>query len=62
MSRPAGAGSLELPRAVGSTKEDWIGNQLKRIYNEALEEDIPDDMMALLNQLDAEPADEERVQ
>ena len=41
--------------SAGSTKEDWIGSQLKRVYDEALKEPVPDDMMALLNQLDALP-------
>ncbi|MEP0234477.1 NepR family anti-sigma factor [Roseibium sp.] len=44
---------LIVPSKVGKSKEDWIGNQLKRIYDEALTEDIPDDMMSLLDQLDA---------
>lgn len=43
---------LIVPSKVGKSKEDWIGNQLKRIYDEALTEDIPDDMMSLLDQLD----------
>jgi hypothetical protein len=33
-------------------KQDWIANQLRRVYDEALQEDIPADMMALLAQLD----------
>ena len=25
----------------GTRKEDWIGNELRRVYDEALKEDIP---------------------
>lgn len=57
----AGAGSVNefakgvvRPQAIGSSKEDWIGSQLKRVYGDVVEEGIPDDMMALLGQLDAE--------
>ncbi|MBO6754813.1 MAG: hypothetical protein JJ902_00665 [Roseibium sp.] len=40
------------PNARARTKKDWIGNQLKQVYDEALAEDIPDDMMDLLSALD----------
>ncbi|WP_417684003.1 NepR family anti-sigma factor [Roseibium sp.] len=49
---------LIAPGKLGRTKEDWIGNQLKKIYDEAVTEDIPDDMLALLSQLDGSPDDE----
>lgn len=40
--------------AVGAkTKEDWIGSQLKKVYDEALVEDIPSDMLDLLSALDS---------
>ncbi len=38
-------------------KQDWIASQLRRVYDEALQEDIPADMLALLSKLDE--ADEE---
>lgn len=37
---------------AGSTKEDWIADQLRRVYDEALDEGIPDEMLALLEQLE----------
>ena len=40
------------PRRPGVRKQDWIANQLRRVYDEALQEDIPDDMLALLAKLD----------
>jgi len=40
------------PTAAAQKKEDWIGNQLKKVYDEALSEDIPDDMLSLLSALD----------
>lgn len=45
--------SKEKPdRAERARKKDWIASQLRRVYDEALQEDIPDDMMALLSKLD----------
>ena len=41
-------------RGPGTRKEDWIGNELRRVYDEALKEEIPPEMMALLGQLDRE--------
>lgn len=38
----------------GTDKKDWIGNQLKRIYDQAANEPLPDDMLELLGQLDEE--------
>lgn len=49
------------PNARARTKTDWIGNQLKQVYDEALAEDIPDDMMDLLSALD-DGADEADAQ
>lgn len=40
------------PAGGARTKQDWIGNQLKRVYDEALAEDIPNDMLDLLSALD----------
>ena len=36
-------------------KQDWIANQLRRVYDEALQEDIPQDMLELLAKLDEVP-------
>jgi len=47
-------------RSPGARKEDWIASQLRRVYDEALHEAIPQDMIDLLNALDeANPADGE---
>ena len=39
-------------RSPGARKEDWIASQLQRVYDEALHEAIPQDMIDLLNALD----------
>lgn len=41
-----------LVSAKGTRKEDWIASQLKSVYDAAAEEPVPDDMLALLDQLD----------
>lgn len=33
-------------------KEDWIADQLRKVYDETVKEDIPQDMLALLDDLD----------
>ena len=44
----------------GSRKEDWIASQLRRVYDEALHEAVPQNMIDLLNALDeGDPADGE---
>lgn len=42
---------------AGIRKHDWIARQLRRVYDEALDEDIPDDMLAILAKLDEPPAE-----
>jgi hypothetical protein len=39
-------------------KEDWIGRQLRRVFDSALSEPLPDDIMSLLERLDDAPAPE----
>lgn len=57
--RPDSGFGIIKPTAAAKTKEDWIGNQLKKVYDEALSEDIPDDMLELLSALDdGEPEDQ----
>ncbi|MBB5222692.1 hypothetical protein HNP73_002628 [Amaricoccus macauensis] len=41
---------------AGVRKHDWIARQLRRVYDEALDEDIPPDMMAILAKLDEPPS------
>jgi hypothetical protein len=43
------------PPRRGARKQDWITNQLRRVYDEALQEEIPADMLELLAKLDAKP-------
>ena len=39
----------------GGRKEDRIASQLRQVYDEALRDPIPEDMLKLLDQLDAAP-------
>ena len=39
-------------------KEDWIGRQLRRVFDDALSEPLPDDIMSLLERIDDEPPGE----
>jgi hypothetical protein len=52
---PAGAAAAKKEK-VGRTpdgrKDDWVGRQLRRVYDDALSEPIPDDLMSLLQQID----------
>lgn len=41
---------------AGARKHDWIARQLRRVYDEALDEEIPPDMMAILAKLDEPPS------
>ncbi|NVK35129.1 MAG: hypothetical protein HWE23_11655 [Rhodobacteraceae bacterium] len=59
-SKAAGFGFIR-PAAGARTKEDWIGNQLKQVYDEALSEDIPSDMMDLLSALDDSETQEQET-
>ena len=43
-----------LVRAPGTRKEDWIAIELRRVYDDAVEEAIPQEMLELLNALDDE--------
>jgi hypothetical protein len=49
---PAAPGPPGGRRGPGARKEDWIANQLRRVYDEALNEQIPQKMIDLLNALD----------
>lgn len=45
-----------LASASKPPKGDWVGHQLRRAFDDTLNEPVPDEMLALLRQLD-EPAD-----
>jgi hypothetical protein len=44
-------------RAPGTRKEDWIGKHLRRVYDGAVEDAIPPQMLDLLNSLDDDDDD-----
>ena len=46
-------------RFPGTRKEDWIANQLRRVYDDALSEGIPQRMIDLLNALDESDTDDD---
>lgn len=48
------------PTSPGSRKEDWIANQLRRVYDEAVHEGIPQSMLDLLDALDDGAQPDER--
>jgi anti-sigma factor NepR-like protein len=50
----------ERRRPHGSRKEDWIGQHLRQVYDDALHEDIPKDMLDLLNALEDEDSGSEK--
>jgi len=49
-------GSGTMPSALDGkhSKEDWIGRQLRRVFDDALSEPLPDDIMSLLERIDDE--------
>lgn len=50
--QPETAAQVGRGRSPGARKEDWIANQLRRVYDDALREAIPQDMLDLLKALD----------
>ncbi len=52
------AGGGKPDRAERARKQDWIANQLRQVYDEALQEEIPADMLALLSKLDDKEGNE----
>jgi hypothetical protein len=48
---PAGHGSPPAKQA-GPGKQDWIGAHLRQVYDEALNEPVPDRLLALLKKID----------
>lgn len=46
-------------RAPGTRKEDWIADQFRRVYDSALQDAIPPEMLDLLNALEDEDEKEE---
>lgn len=48
-ANPAAARAAKKPPAG---KEDWIGAHLRKVYNEALSEPVPDRFLDLLKEID----------
>ena len=42
----------QLAKKAGAGKEDWIGAHLRKVYDEALSEPVPDRFLALLKEID----------
>jgi hypothetical protein len=57
-SNAKGAEFRSAPAGVNSQgeKEDWIGRQLRRVFDNSLSEPLPDDIMSLLDRIDDEPS------
>lgn len=55
-SNAKGAEFRSTPAGVNSQgeKEDWIGRQLRRVFDNSLSEPLPDDIMSLLDRIDDE--------
>lgn len=45
------------PPAPAEDKEDWIGRQLRDVYDKTLNEPIPDRLLDLLKQIDEKDAE-----
>lgn len=45
-------------RRPGNRKEDWIGLHLRRVYDDAVHDSIPTEMLDLLSALDEDRAAE----
>jgi hypothetical protein len=59
MVKEAGFRSASSPEpSTQGEKEDWIGRQLRRVFDSALSEPLPDDIMSLLERLEDAPAPE----
>lgn len=48
-----GGGALDR----GADKEEWIGHQLRTVYDKTLSEPVPDRLLALLKKLKSEDPD-----
>ena len=43
----------DAPAAVPDTVPEWLGNRLRTMFSEVMDEPVPDEFKALLEQLDA---------
>lgn len=49
---PAGDIAPGRAKKAPAGKEDWIGSHLRKVYDEALNEPVPDRFLALLKEID----------
>jgi hypothetical protein len=47
-----GPGSSKASRPLDLKKEDWVGRQLRRVYDEAASEPLPAELLSLLAQIE----------
>jgi Anti-sigma factor NepR len=50
--RPPSRPSAQSAKKAAPGKEDWIGAHLRKVYDEALSEPVPDRFLALLKEID----------
>ena len=43
---------VEVPTASAEQVPDWLGNRLKRMFTDVMDEPVPDEFKALLKQLE----------
>ena len=60
-----GRGKMRLNTSRGKktaepSREDWIGRQLRRVYDEAASEPLPDDLRQLLEEMDRRPQERQK--
>lgn len=51
-STASGGRPPPLAKQDGNGKQDWIGAHLRKVYDEALSEPVPDRFLAILRQID----------
>lgn len=49
---PANPSAPRAAKAAPAGKEDWIGAHLRKVYDEALSEPVPDRFLDLLKEID----------
>ena len=49
---PATPAAAKATKKVGTSKEDWIGAHLRKVYDEALSEPVPSRFLDLLKEID----------
>jgi hypothetical protein len=60
--RKPAAGPVPPAASSAGNKEDWIGRQLRRVFDDALSEPLPDDIMSLLERIDEDSGNTDKPQ